>query len=700
MMGFKKTALNKTLSFLLVLAVALSLATVSPPARAAAAAASVHVDVSQNGSILKGADGVRLEFRENGADGTALSHTETPSANGATIKCLVSLPAEETTVYYKLWIRRSGGEIFAGGGWLDAEPGGYAFSLKPFVLTSPAAQTNIHPEDFSVAFVRDMKDRLLQPAEQKADSGCTLYTLVQEAVYYYETSSNVPGKEGDVGHFQAASGSIVIKLDGVLTVLRTVRFNLPEGASIQVWHSKRLYGYTYSQMPVEVDGSTYVFELKDVGASHYLVTQPGRISRDDRILAETIQAADPELGLTIDVPPLEPISDTRVDYAAAYSGTYFKHFEDGILMNAPDSQQIHLDGIGDTFLLKTFRASQLVYDATSAGAPEPEFHFEVIAGNSVTLDDTVSRNRCLLTAAVEGVSLIRVTYDALQINEAEHYHNAVFNGIDPRQVGLIVVSVGGEAFSTGITLQEYDTVYISDGLYLPGKTEPEVGTRTGTATYTFTLPESVRDAEVKVLHAPGNPLTGDWGFDQEANWNTCANVNGTVTIILEEGRNIIRVTHNGQTEYHVARALKTEIYIENLTNDGAEPALGDAVRVRFSDLNMPLPKLAKIYNPGYNYDNFFLDGKPTVRIAYHMNGETVMSQGAQYDLHTASYMDLYPDDIGMLAFSGGGNSSDLHGLWGPGGAQDHPRHRLPRRPARYGGRTGHLLLQLPAGFLL
>lgn len=615
--------------------------------------ADIVVDISKNVNLFTDAGGVRLEFREDDAAGTVLSNTQRTSADGRRIIYTVDLPAEQTTIYYKLWIATSSGEIFAGSGWLDAKPGNYSFTLKSFVLTRRTAQTNIEPEDFSIASVQDAKGRTLEAGAEKAQNGYTIYTLEYGATYTWATSSNLDGKVGGYGHFEATSSSIAIELANVLAVERTVRFILPEGASIQVWNSHRLFGYTYLQKPVSQNGSTYEFKLKDIG-TNYLVKQSGRVSRYSQLSADQIRAADPATGLTVSVPSLESMPTSPIDYASAYKGTFFTFFEDGILMNAPDSQKIQLNSVGDTFLLKTFRASQLVFNATVSGAPEPEYHYEVIAGDSITLDDTVNRNRCLITAKKEGVSLIRVTYDALQVDDAaENYNNAIFNGIDPRQVGLIVVKVGSGSFDTGITLEEYDTVYINDGLYLPGKSGPEAGTKKETASYRFTLPTAVRDAEVKVLYAPTNPLTDNWNFENEVNWTDCTNTGGAVTVNLKEGRNIIRVTHGGLSEYHVVRALKTEIHIENLTDDGAEPAIGDAIRVRFSNLNMPLPKLTKIYNPGYNYDTYFKDGKPTVRIVYDINGNETMSEGVQYNLHSASYMDIYPDDIGEQNFSGG-----------------------------------------------
>ncbi|MDR1028720.1 MAG: DUF4430 domain-containing protein, partial [Clostridiales Family XIII bacterium] len=81
--------------------------------------------------------------------------------------------------------------------------------------------------------------------------------------------------------------------------------------------------------------------------------------------------------------------------------------------------------------------------------------------------------------------------------------------------------------------------------------------------------------------------------------------------------------------------------------------IGDEVRVRFDNINNPIPKISKVYNPGYNFGTIFKDGRGTVRILYDMNGEEVSSGGTQYGLHIDSSLDIIPDDIGSYNFEGG-----------------------------------------------
>lgn len=412
----------------------------------------------------------------------------------------------------------------------------------------------------------------------------------------------------------------------------TRQFRIPKDAIIELGFKQRHYIPLTPIKPVSVDKTSdpnydiYTFSYGNIGGVSYRVKKEGYVTRA-RI--QLLSQMDPVT--TVD---LEPIPTTRVDYS---NPTY----EDTLLMNAPDSQFICLEE-NETFTIRPLRSNQIINTAGENYYIEPEFHFEVVSGNSVEITDICSSynyNSAVVKAVRPGVSLVRVTYDPINVD------GNYLNGIAPEQAGLIVFSVGGtaDAFDTGIELREYDTVYLNGGVYYSDGT---VSPGESSVSYTFT---PAPGTSVRVLPPPSDPLgCTDWGFDSDT-WQTyTADTDGPFTIDLSEGRNIVELTNGGNTQYHVIRAKSLKINIENLTEPGKPAAAGDKIRLSFDGLTTPLPKLAAIYNPGYASN-----GDPTVGVRYRMNGELVRSGGTQYALMKQNAITVTLEESGMYRFRDG-----------------------------------------------
>ena len=412
----------------------------------------------------------------------------------------------------------------------------------------------------------------------------------------------------------------------------TRQLRIPKGATIEMGFKQRHYIPLTPIEPTNIDKTSdpdydiYTFSYGNIGGVSY------RVKKEDYVTQARIRLLsqmDPVT--TVD---LEPIPTTRVDYS---NPTY----EDTLLMNAPDSQFICLEE-NETFTIRPLRSNQIINTAGENYYIEPEFHYEVVSGNSVEITDinnSYNYNSAVVKAVRPGVSLVRVTYDPINVD------GNYLNGIAPEQAGLLVFSVGGtaDAFDTGIDLREYDTVYINAGVTLP---DGAVAPAETSASYTFT---PAAGTSVRVLPPPADPLgCTDWGLTSGA-WQTySADADDSFTIELAEGRNLVELTNGSSTEYHVIRAKSLKINVENLTEPGKPAAAGDKIKLSFDGLTMPLPKMAAIYNPGYASS-----GDPTVGVRYKMNGELVRSGGTQYALMKQNAITVTPEESGIYRFREG-----------------------------------------------
>ena len=241
---------------------------------------------------------------------------------------------------------------------------------------------------------------------------------------------------------------------------------------------------------------------------------------------------------------------------------------------------------GETFQIRPYRTWQIVNNVSSNIQIEPDFHFRVVEGSSVTVDANGK-----MEAVENGISVVEVTYDAIDVDGCSLY-SGIYGAVDPDRKGIFVVNVGGteHAFETGIELTEFDTVYHTKGM---------------DGSYTFTPPTG---AVVEV-----NGAAVALGED------------GTASLTLKDGSNIVKVTLNGEVQYHVIKCKEVSYQIKNTTNPDSDVVKqGDTIEISFDGLSMPVPKMGGVYNPGY---------LGTACVLYEMaDGGSLSSKGVQYNL--------------------------------------------------------------------
>ena len=227
--------------------------------------------------------------------------------------------------------------------------------------------------------------------------------------------------------------------------------------------------------------------------------------------------------------------------------------------------------VGETASIYPRRVPQIISDPIQNIVTRPVFRFEIVKGDSITLSENATREKTQVTAVKDGVSIVKVTYDAegefgacSPINEAY----AVFN----------VGSTGTLQISTSLSqIRSYDTVYY---------------TGTDTVAYPFTV-SAPGAAKVEVTC---NDLP------------VAANTDGTYTANLENRSNVLGISAtdaqgNITRYYRVVDARKIQVIVDNKTSPGQPFKINDTARVSFRGITMPVYKLATIYNPCFGAEN-------------------------------------------------------------------------------------------------
>lgn len=245
---------------------------------------------------------------------------------------------------------------------------------------------------------------------------------------------------------------------------------------------------------------------------------------------------------------------------------------------------------GDTYQIVNLRNWEAVNTVSANYFLEPDYHYAVIdeAGNACDVV-TVDENG-LLSAQNDGVAIVLVTYDALNVNfgSGASFYGAIW----PENTGVFVVEVGAEdsGIDSGITLNEGKN---NAELKLSGDVldaEHDVIYFVGeSGSYTFT--PKTENVTVSVA----NPVVGETltynGFEA-----VDRNDDGSFTVPLKTGRNIVKLEKDGKAEYHIITAKQIAVTI----NGGEAVHAGDALSVVFDKLYHPVNKLAGVYNMAAN----------------------------------------------------------------------------------------------------
>ena len=116
--------------------------------------------------------------------------------------------------------------------------------------------------------------------------------------------------------------------------------------------------------------------------------------------------------------------------------------------------------------------------------------------------------------------------------------------------------------------------------------------------------------------------------------------------------------------------------ITNVSAPGETPKAGETVRIRYSDIMTPLPKLGAIYNPGFG-GTVYIEGTLTCNIE-GFEPVITKSEGVQYDISQNAVIEVTVNEEGTYTL---GNTRIHSGSFGSASTthltmsrQSRPRH--------------------------
>lgn len=269
-----------------------------------------------------------------------------------------------------------------------------------------------------------------------------------------------------------------------------------------------------------------------------------------------------------------------------------------------------LMNVGDKYDALALRTWELSDNTVNNYFIEPDFHYTVVGLDGKPSTDIIEITQTSGSAWADirakgaGTAIVLVTYDAIGLNyysgtaKTPYLGGEYWGAIWPENTGVYVVTVGqgATAITPNMVINEK---YNSDTMKNAGKyvdAEHDVfyylDTEAG-ATYTFT-PDGVSDITI-AYPTIGEQMATYTGFGAEG---VTKNADGSYTLLLKEGRQIVRMTDaSGKSVYQVLTAKKCHREIINASREGStifQP--GDQVKIQYSGLHHPANKLAGIYN--------------------------------------------------------------------------------------------------------
>ena len=398
---------------------------------------------------------------------------------------------------------------------------------------------------------------------------------------------------------RVSANNASVELEYILKSCKSI--TAPKDAEVTVYYQNRNYN-AEEVTPVytsTVDGYTityYYYCTKKEGSAQgyaYRATYAGKITK-----AGFLTGTD-DVTLTwnnADKAPGYRGGDGIPNYSDTNGNEQWRA-GDNVLLNLNGRGHIALNGSQD---VGAFRNWNIINSDTTNVTIEPDFHFEIVAGDKVVtftdLNSAFGNNWQKFTADGSGTAFVEVSFDAIHVVDGwpaggwggayAQMHNVVYNASNPNTTGLIVVQTDGNA--------------ASDVTFNIASDRSQLGREWDAEADTYYITEdtgSVTLAPSAISGVQSVAISNDKG----ATWTTLtADENGTYTGTVVPGNNIVRVINgNGQTAYQIVRALKLDITVTNITDSskGSEFDPGDKVQISISGLISPIMKMGGIYNP-------------------------------------------------------------------------------------------------------
>lgn len=548
------------------------------------------------------------------------SYTVKLTVKNSSVTYDVEAAAPENTTFYATANAETGTEIAA----IRDEMGNYTVKVPENISTiswrcdGMGGSADVSKEKNKLKLV---KTEYVVMADDVVDSGATVtvtpngvgknnvFLLSDSGSYTVKATPSADYKGGwkdtTLKEQKAIEGKVEIVLD-----TKELTFTLPRSASMVVSEvssrqglapktvapNKTTPGWSNVQYSYILENGK-VYEYRVTSTNSTDVTYVGMFTKtalSENITITADQLGDGDHGKTTIVRDMKDSEGTGSLAAANVADLYLNGNAQGYLKLAKE----------DTYDIVAARA----WWATSGGGwsmngynyIEPDYHYSVVDLNGNASEDVISVDaKGKITAKGEGTAIVLVTYDAMNVAMEESLYkgcekptpNGFYGAIWPENTGVLVVSVGAKDsdIDTGMTINEDKTPEAKvagesidaelDVIYFVGEK----------GEYTFT--PGTRGVSVSVA----NPSIDDTVLSFSGFQKVAANGDGSFSVPLTNGRNIVKLEKHGKAEYQVITAKSVDVTVNDTPLGDAFVAPGDNVVVKFDTLYNPMNRMA-IYN--------------------------------------------------------------------------------------------------------
>lgn len=562
--------------------------------------------------------------------------TVTMNTKSKLIKSLVNMATNETVEVgeptsnkytfdafdgsYLLTATASDGSTVSGTIQLDIDAEHTAFSIY-------SAEVNVknsgwtYGTDYSLDLkVTDKESNVVNTTMGEYTNGHKMFLVFNGNTYYLDV---VPSANRQAEGYLPASYTGTVNFNPTVNAEAPMGYaysvTVPAGATFSIG-TKTVHFVKFKEVVPESvtnEGTVYNYILADKQVYNYRVMKEGKLTQAGIFTMSGDETKRPTLAFTD--ADMEARSPKAIDHDVTSNGGY--NVSD-LFLNINAAGHLKLNGVGDTYDILPMRNWELTNNITANYFIEPDFHFTVVNLNGQEDNSVVKVENELLTAVGEGTAIVLVTYDAIHL---DYYNGSAtsssfvggndWGAIWPENTGAFVVTVGQAAsdIKPNITInKDYLTTVTPWGGGAPIDTKLSMenvdaefdvlyylDTEDG-YDYTFT-PEGATSVTL-ARPAIGETSASYTGFSSEG---VTANADGSYTLRLTEGRNIVCLTDAaGKSLYQVmtAKPCHRDILVGDEAVTSVKP--GDAVKVQYTGLYHPAGKLAGIHN-----FNAFLDYK-------------------------------------------------------------------------------------------
>ncbi len=447
------------------------------------------------------------------------------------------------------------------------------------------------------------------------ENGAVSLTFDAAGTYYltaYMTESNV----------QAGKSPIILNVLKVKVAETNASITVPSDATLFVGskpdnNKKHFVPFTEMMEAYKVQNddstTTYYFDLTAGKDFNYRVSGDEYVTYAGKFKAPASGKA--ATAITVTKSNLQPAGKSKSTVDKNTSSNKGYNVAD-IYLNINEQGYLKLN-TGNEKQIVNLRNWEAVDTTTTNYFIEPDYHYEVynLSENGVFTsgnDSVVSIGEDgKLTAVGAGTAIVLVSYDAINVTSA--VGGPFFGAIWPENTGVFVVSVdkAESGIQTNMTINEgknnkdtsagklagdkldaeLDVIY-----FLTELTDAEGVTTTinnAHGEYTFTP-----SGETSVSVA--NPNVTKKGVSYGGFASVSENKDGSYTVSLSEGRNIVKVSNASGSEYQVITAKGVKATVSNVTSSGKALSAGDEFSVTFDTVYHPANKLSGVYNMSAN----------------------------------------------------------------------------------------------------